>query len=497
MRQTVAKSIWLVAQQCATKAWFELRSEPETPDEAALFRMEQGREVGDYARQLYPNGIHVPGVGAEAVSDTQELLEVPQTDVLFEAAFTAGKLTARADILKREPGGWHVLEVKSSFSDSSSLKEYIDDLAYTVFVLRRSGLVVTAASLVLLSRTYRFGDGVDRLFDILDKTADVNLRAAEFEAGGDIMLASLFADARPPARLLSACRECGFFSSDCLGVGVAHSVLEIPALHHIKLKRLSSAGIIDMAHAPTDLSLNERQERARTAAVTSTMFVGPGLSPALAAIQFPCYYLDFETVAPPMPLYNGHGCHQQVLTQFSIHRKAAIASEPTHDEFLADATQDCERALAEALIAALGNHGSIIVYSGFEKKRITTLRDAYPDLAPALDAILNRLLDLLPIIQEHVYHPQFVGSFSIKKVLPALIPTLSYAGLEIRDGDTAIARFARMARGTITGDAVDVTRKQLLDYCKLDTLAMVRLHEALYALANISGAGNQSAAACA
>lgn len=496
MRETITKATWLIAQQCPTRAWFDLRTEAEAPGEAALFRMEQGREIGEFARELFPNGVMVSGSGPAAVEATRELVNTPQTDTLFEAAFVAGRMTARADILQRETGGWHVLEVKSSFSDTSSIKDLLDDLAYTVFVLRKSGLVVTTASLVLLSRAYRFGHASDVLFEILNKTVEINARVAEFDRVADSLPAALFTDTRPTALLISACRDCDFFNSDCLGVGVTHSVLEIPNLHHTKLKRLSAAGIIDMAHAPNDLGLNDRQERARISSVAGTLFVSPVLGTALSAFQFPCYYLDFETVATVLPMYDGHACHRQMLTQFSVHRKEGIGTEPTHDEYLADASRDCERDLAEALIAALGDRGSVVVYSSFEKTRITALRDAYADLAPALQAILDRLADMLPILQDHVYHPEFRGSFSIKKVLPALIPSLSYEGLEVRDGDTAIARFARMAKGAITGDAVAVTRQQLLDYCKLDTLAMVRLHEHLYSLsaANNLYQGGQAAA---
>lgn len=484
MRDTIVKSTWLTAQQCPTKAWLDVRADQKAPDEAALFRMEQGREIGDLAKELFPTGILVSGSGTAAVEATQQLINISQTDTLFEPAFSSDKLTARADILTRTQGGWHALEVKSSFADTSSIRELVDDLAYTVFVLRRTGVRVTKASLVLLSRAYRFGNGSDLLFEILDKTGDVDARVVDFARLADSLPAMLFADTRPAAFLLSACRDCDFFETDCLGVGIAHSVLELPGLHHTKLKRLSAAGIIDLAHTPTDLGLNERQERARSASIACTAFVSPSLGAALGIFQFPCHYLDFETVATVLPIYVGHACHRQVLTQFSIHRKEAIGSEPTHVEFLADATQDCEKLLAEALITALGDRGSVVVYSSFEKTRISGLRDAYPDLAPALQAILDRLADMLPIIQEHVYDPAFRGSFSIKKVLPALVPTLSYADLEVGDGDTAIARFARMARGTISSEDVAFTRQQLLDYCKLDTLAMVRLHETLYALAS-------------
>jgi hypothetical protein len=203
----------------------------------------------------------------------------------------------------------------------------------------------------------------------------------------------------------------------------------------------------------------------------------------LAATGWPCHYLDFETVATVLPLYEGHCCHQQVLTQFSIHHRDSIDAAPRHTEYLADATRDCQRELAEALIAALRPEGAIIVYSSFEQTRIRALRDAFPDLAGPLDEILGRLVDLLRIITEYVYDPGFKGSYSIKKVLPVLVPDLSYKGLAVPNGDAAITRFAQMARGEIRGPDIQRTRRDLLDYCKLDTLAMVRLHETLHRMA--------------
>jgi len=442
--------------------------------------MEQGHQVGALARELFPTGILVTRTPDKTASDlTQELITDPAIGTLFEAAFVAGRFTAHADILTREQGGWHVLEVKSSFSDSSSLKDLIADLAYTVFVLRRCGVLVNSASLVLLSRGFRFGDNPDRLFEIIDQTAEVNLIIATFEATADGIATVLFADPRPAPSLLSACRDCAFFETDCLGVGIAHSVLEIPGLHHTKLKRLSGAGIVDLANTPADLNLNERQEHARSAALADQLLVKPGLRAALGSIQWPCRYLDFETVATVLPIYDGHGCHRQVVTQFSMHVKDDFRAAPRHHEYLAQAEHDCERGLAEALINCAGDRGAIIVYSSFERTRITALRDAFADLASPLENILDRLTDILPIIQEYVYHPEFRGSYSIKKVLPALVPTLTYSDLEIANGDTAITRFARMARGEITGPDIVTTREHLLRYCDRDTEAMVRLHEKL------------------
>ncbi len=485
MAYTIAKYDWLAAEKCPTMAWHELRVHKPAPDEGTIFRMQQGQEVGALARGLYPNGVFVARrEGAAPVEVTQTLVADASSATLFEAAFGVGPFVAKADILTREGDGWHVLEVKSSFSDTTNIKEHVDDLAYTVMVLRRAGLTVTRASLVLLSRDYRFGGNAEQLFEIIDKTDDVATRVGKFEGSIDARAVSLLDDnACPTPIMVSACRSCRFFSDRCLGAGLAHTVLELPSLHHTKLRTLSEAGVIALSDVPAEFVLTDRQQRVKDAALSGQVFIGPGLREVLHSIRWPCHYLDFETMATVMPLYDGHACHRQVLTQFSVHHRDGPDAVPHQSEFLADARQNEERRLASTLIDVLGRDGSIIVYGTFEKTRINALREAFPDLADALGVLLGRLVDLNAIVTNHVYHPEFRGRLSIKAVLPALVPGLSYEGLAVADGDTAMAKFAGMARGEITGDDVAATRYQLLEYCRMDTLGMVRLHETLSSLA--------------
>jgi hypothetical protein len=480
MRTTIVKGTWLTALACNSKAWLELREESAALSEADLFRMEQGREIGELARALFPSGRLVTTQdGRTPVELTQDLLADGSTETLFEAAFLDDPFMTRADILTRRDGAWHLLEVKSSFSDTVGLEELIDDVAYTALVIQRSGLPIETNSLMLLSRDYRFGDGPERLFEIVDVSARVRSRVEEFADSAEALAEVLLSETPPKPVLVSGCRSCSFFASKCLGRGLNSTVLEIPSLHHTKLERLSAAGIVDLSLASDDLKLNERQERAKYSALTGNVVIEPSLSSALESIVWPCHYLDFETVATVLPLYGGQGCHQQVLTQFSVHHRDGPEAEVRHSDYLADASRESERDLAETLIQVLGLSGTVIVYSHFEKTRIAALQARFPDLAPQLQGILDRLIDLLPVVQDNVYHPEFRGSFSIKAVLPALIPDLSYEGLAVGDGNMAIMKFAQMARGQIVGAKVEETRRDLLEYCKLDTFAMVRLHEAL------------------
>jgi hypothetical protein len=234
---------------------------------------------------------------------------------------------ARADILRRLEAGWHLLEVKANFSTTSKIGALVTDLAYTLMVLRRAGLQVRQASLVLLSKTYRLGDPPESLFEIIDVTEEADACAAKFEGIADRVARTLFRNIRPAPKLASACRSCPLFENECLGAGLAHTVLEIPALHSTHLKRLSDAGIVDLAGARRKLNLNPQQERARSSALSGRRVVDAGLGAALESIQWPCHYLDFETVATFLPIYKGRGCHQQILTQFSIHRRDGAAAQ--------------------------------------------------------------------------------------------------------------------------------------------------------------------------
>src|SRR5262245_44667699 len=212
MRKTLAKADFLAALQCRTQAWHGLRSDQEASTEADQFRMLQGQEVGALAQRLFPGGTFVSGgSGKSAIEVTRELIRDAQEGVFFEAKFRSDPFVAKTDILIREKGNWHALEVKSSFSDTNNIDGLLDDLAYTVMVCRRAGLAIAKSSLVLLSRAFRRGDGPDRLFEFLDKTKEITGRVAKFEEVADDMTKALQSDRPPVPVLVPACRTCPHF----------------------------------------------------------------------------------------------------------------------------------------------------------------------------------------------------------------------------------------------------------------------------------------------
>ena len=482
----VTKRIFLASRGCLRQGWYLQHAESIEPaTDADKFRMEQGQLIGQQARLLYPGGILVDQQRpSDAARRTARLLADPKVPTIFEAAFQWDGYTTRADVLVRGNGGWTVKEVKSALVTSEPPDELVDDVTYTVMVARKAGLPVEQFSLLLLSRDYRLGMSPKDLFVEIDVTAAVEAQLSEFAASLDQIRAALSRPAPPPARLIPACRSCEFFGTECLGGTLDHPIIEIPRLHKNRLAALADQGITEILSVPGDFPLSGTQRIVVGCVKTDREYIGPSLSVDLAKVQWPAAYLDFETVATAMPLFEEVPPHEQVTTQFSLHRCDKPGHVVARREFLADPTCDCRRKLAESLLAVLGDQGSVIVYhAAFERGQLARLANLFPDLAARLNAVIGRLFDLEVVIRHGYYHPEFRGSYSIKRVLPVLVPGLSYGGLPIGDGDTAVAKFARMALGQYDSDQADDIRRQLLQYCHLDTLAMVELHRRLLEIA--------------
>ena len=510
--KNVSKQIFLNAFACPTLGWL-LRSGEATKQitEAELtlgerFRIEQGIEIGRRARELYPGGLLIDGMDLVSASKkTERLMNDPDVSIIFEGAFLIDGFVARADMLRRKGKGWHLVEVKSSVNDKV---EFIDDMAYTAMVIDRCGFNISSVSLLLVSKDFRLGMENKELFVEIDHTDEVLVRVEEFKPSWQQIEEITRAPVKPEPQLLFECRKCELFK-ECLGRDIENHIFDIPRLSQSKFDSLIESGAVCIEDVPNGFPLTENQARVRECVQTKKTFVGDRLKSELASISQPVYYLDFETVMTAIPLYSDIAPYTQIPTQYSIHKCSDVDLIIDHLEYLADPSKDCRKELAENLINDLGEDGSIIVYSNFEKAVINSLGRLYPDLSGKLSSLVARIKDLHTIIKKNYYHPDFHGSTSIKRTLPVLasgwsyeervyllpdkqdafrikitvpvlVPEMSYDGLEIADGDSAMAAFAYLALGRYKETReVESTKRNLLDYCKLDTLAMIKIHQRL------------------
>lgn len=485
---SLSKSRFISGRQCELRLWNEIyHRDLATPTDAATQAIfDQGHEVGAMAQKRHPGGQIAMTDHREqeaAIAKTASLMADPSVPAIFEAAFRHQGVFVAVDILARVKEGWDLIEVKSS----TSLKEvYRWDLALQHWVLVQSGVPIHRAGVLLLNTGYVYEGGeldVQALFSLHDDTDHARGRASEVAAqvaAFHAMLGKPEAPAILPGPQCDEPYECPFLAH-CTKDRTAfeHTLGELSGIQAKKLDRWELEKWHSIDALPEDADLNDLQARILASARTGKPWMSPQLGAELAGFRYPVYHLDFETFASAIPRFQGTHPFQPVPVQWSCHREDADGTL-THAEFLSDGVNP-QRRFAETLLNDLGVAGSICVYSSFEARIIRELAQTYPDLARSLNALLDRLVDLYPIIKAHYYHPAFHGSFSIKAVLPVLVPSMSYDHLEVGNGQAAGVAFNQMLRA---GDAEERQRLRaaLLTYCAQDTLAMVEVRRALMAL---------------
>jgi predicted RecB family nuclease len=407
--------------------------------------------------------------------------------VLYEPAFEYGGVFVRVDILvSADNGDWDLYEVKSS----TSLKpEHISDAAVQAYVLTGAGVAIDTVNVVTMNSSYVFAGGpydLERLFRINDVTDLV--RAWTVSVPGRLQRFQEMLDGdEPDIRIGSQCHNpytCEFNEHCRRFLPAVHPVTELPGLSEAALHRFLDRGITSLLDVPDDYRpLSALQRETLQSVKTGEPVVDvAGLRADLAPLEWPVLHLDFETVSPALPLWPGTRPYEAIPFQYSIH--VHEPGGPTdHHEHIHAGTGDPRRALAERLLADLDGGGSIVHYTSYEDRILAGLEAALPDLAPAISAVRDRLFDLYPVIRYRTKHPAAHGSASVKQVLPAWCPQMSYAHMAIADGQTAAARYLRTLKSLVDEESVRVITADLIRYCALDTLATVCLLEEMLKLA--------------
>jgi hypothetical protein len=457
------------------------------PDLEAQFRMEQGNAVQERAHAMFPGGVLVasPDFAMEQRLEETVRALAAGAPAVFEATVAAGGAIASVDVLRRATDGLELIEVKQSLSVKD---DDLDDVALQLWVLRTAGLGVPRAFLMHLNKATRFPELAD-LFVIEDVTSKVEPLLAGVPGAIAAQRAMLAAPGPPAPVLVRHCRKptpCPLFAR-CWPAFPEHHVSTLYQVRWKQVEKLLAEGretVGQLDEMDTGYKEARRQIRAVRA---GRRIVEEGLLDALDALQPPVAWLDFESVGLAIPAWPMVAPHENVPVQFSVH-VTDLGGETAH-EWLAEPLADPRPALAEALVRACASARTVVAYNAkFERECLKHLASAVPAYRDVLGEIHARVVDLLPIVRDHVYDPAFGGGFGLKKVLPALVedPRLSYDGLEVSDGGTATALLARLLlEPERIGGPVEHERlrTQLLAYCARDTLAMFRLAEALRAIA--------------
>jgi len=488
----ISKSKFVAGCQCLKRLYFQVH-QPELaagPDAASEAVIEQGREVGLLARQLFPNGTEVDGSRGldEAIRATRELLANSEVPAIYEATFERGGVLVRVDVLqRRRDERFRLIEVKST----TEIKDHhLEDVAIQHRVVTRSGVDLAVSCMAHVNRDYVYEGGpidASRFFRIRNLTRQVERLQAELT----VQLRSEFRVlAKPEAPNIPAGRHCSnpftceFFDHCNLPIPEDH-ILRLPRIHASTVAKLVALGIHSIHDIPEDYPLTGRLRRACASVQMGKPWYSPKLKDELGKLKYPIYFADFETVNPALPRFAGMRPYDQIPFQWSVHVQRQPGAATEHFEFLASDKNDPRPAFVSVLCDVLGDDGSIVVYSKqFESQRLLDLASWLPEFSSRITKIQRRLRDLLPIIRNHVYHPAFAGSYSLKSVLPALVPSMTYDGMTVADGQDAGLAWESLLGGALDQGERDRIKKALLDYCEQDTLGMVALLEKLQLVLN-------------
>jgi predicted RecB family nuclease len=472
----------MAGRQCAKKLW-QTVYDPEPAEEPLPGTViGTGIEVGIKARLLWHGGVLVDTIHdyREAISRTKALIADPTIPAIFEAALAHDGVLIRVDTLERlSDGRWRLNEVKSS---TRIKDEHIEELALQTYVIAGNGLELADAYLVYINDKYVRGQDIDwnALFCREDLTEDIIPLLPDVPERVASMHQVLCSTETPEIRASRHCfrpHDCEFWQR-CSSQKPQDWVFYIPRLSSADFDKLEGSGVVSMKDVPTDFPLIPKQKRVVDAAKSGQVYRSPKLVKMLPLLAPPTSYLDFETFSPAIPIYPNTRPYQRIPFQWSWHYDDGSGSL-VHADFLAKGETDPRREFSETLLKVSERFsGAIMAWSNFETRVIRDMAELYPDLAERLIAVLYRIVDLLRVVRDHIAHPDFYGSYSMKAVAPAVAHEVDYDDLDIADGGAASAAFYRIvADSTLSPEARGGLRQSLLKYCERDTLALARVHQ--------------------
>lgn len=450
------------------------------PDAATQAVFDQGNAIGELARTYYPGGTlvdHKPWEFVQSLKTTRELMKAG-TEFIYEAAFEYKGCYARADIVKynKATNRWTLLEVKSG---TKVKQEYLEDVGLQAWILANSGLALEKICIVHLNPECR-APNLKNLFTEVDVTEQLREMYRDIAPKLNMIFSAIRQPAIPDTDIGPQCtqnRDCEF-RSHCWGERNIPevSIFNIPNLK-AKVWDYYKKGQVDL-NKVDQAELEPLQIRMVQSHISGERFAdSPAIKEAMKDWKYPLVYLDFETINPAVPVYEGTGPFEQVPFQFSVHVQHEPGGELEHYEYLHEDDSDPRPSLIPALIEACGAEGSIVSYfARFEGDCIEAMAKNFPEHHDELMALKERLVDPLPVIRANVYDTGFAGSFSLKKVAPALCgDDFSYADLAVSDGTAAQRAFTELIDPNTDEFRKMELSESMLEYCKQDTMAMVEL----------------------
>jgi hypothetical protein len=482
---SLTKTLFMEAVRCTKSLWLRInRPELAAPvDEVTSHLFDVGHRVEQIAHQLFPGGETISNgspLAREIVLEKTNAAMKGKVPFIFEAGFQCDSCYCRTDIMEHTEirGHWNLGEIKMC---TKVKDEHPVDCAFQVHCIEQSGHRVNRVYLVHIRNEYEFDGEMDpkdfmKAADITNETrAALSKIPATIEHFREILEGEC-----PEIRIGSHCKipgKCSFYDY-CHEKIPRASIFTLPFGHRV-VPELLSAGVLLLKDIPPGYPLSKRQSAiARSAKTEKPVIDKQAIRLFLNSLKHPLYFLDFETVSPAIPAFRNTRPYERVAFQYSLHVQKTPAGTLIHHQFLPNNKNDPREQLIADLLDKLGTFGSVICWNAFfEKSVLKLLSERFPRFSGKINSVIGRIDDLMTPFREGNYvDANFEGSVSLKKVLPVLVPSLSYSGMSISQGDDASLRYELFIEGSTSQCEWDSVRKDLLAYCELDTRAMVEIH---------------------
>ncbi|MBU0706312.1 DUF2779 domain-containing protein [Patescibacteria group bacterium] len=456
----LTKSDFIKLLQCRKYLWLYKHRRDLLPEDIDLSLekvFEEGYEVEKYACELFPKG----------------------DGAVFQPTFKSPKqgIICRCDILKyTSPKEVELYEVKSS----TEVKDYhLSDVVFQKQCLTESGLTVKKVCLILVNNKYVRHGPIEpkKLLKIEDVTEEVEERMEELPARIEEALKVLRLKTEPDVRILKQCSK----PFACPLIPYCWKNVPTPSIYDAglnekKLNILLDKGILNMKDVPAGMITPSKRKFYESVLTDKPQIDRKAIAKWIEKLVYPLYFLDYETYSSAIPMCDGYRPYQQMPFQYSLHVIKKPGQKPLHYEHLELKAVDPVPALAAKLSKQLGPKGSVIAWNmGFEKDRNSEMAERLPAYAKFFNAVNKRMVDLAEPVKKGAYvHPDFLGKWSIKAVLPVMCPELSYEGL-VTETATAFEYWPELISGKLPPAERGTMEKKMLAYCKMDTFGMVRI----------------------
>lgn len=443
--------------------------------------MDEGNVVDAYAQKLFPEAVSVDGFGKPAAKRTMDAINAGAS-VLLQPTFMTDGVSCRADILVRRGDTWDIYEVKSS---TQVKDEHIMDVAFQKMCMEEAGIAIGDTYLVHINNQYvRKGDidpkGLFSIENITNEVAQITPKVKEILPDAHAILSW---PKEPGLQHLEACRDpykCSFLPCyiDNIPGDTMYAIAN--GLAPERVRAFLERGLLLPDQVPPELLSSFVDLQLPGDTHEPVIHIDKEtLTSEFATLQYPLYFLDYETFFPAIPRFDGYHPYSQMTFQYSVHIQREPNGPLEHVEFLAEHDADPAPTLATALRGHIGDTGSVIVWNAqFEASRNKEMGDMLPRYADFFQSVNDRMFDLMMMVRKGYYvDSRFEGSASIKKVLPVLCPELTYKNLVIQEGGTASSSWATLIDPKTPAAVRDELRTNMLAYCGRDTMAMVALLE--------------------